>query len=107
MGCFGIGSIEVAFSEVERDFLERAPFPLFRFGQPEHFMLGIPQGALPAHEFLAANLDKLVHELHSCDVKPINPCTLADSAEDRFNLPCRFVPISAYIAVQQNAASEP
>jgi hypothetical protein len=73
MGCLGIGTIKVAFSEVERNLIESPLFPLFCLCQPENPAFGIPQGALSAHKFLAANFDKLIHELHSCGVKPINP----------------------------------
>jgi hypothetical protein len=73
MGYFGIGTGEVAFSEVERDLIERALFPLFCLCQPENSTFGIQQGTLSTHKFLAANFDKLVHELHSCGVKPTNP----------------------------------
>jgi hypothetical protein len=73
MGCLGIGAAEVAFSEVERDLIERALFPLFCLCQPENSAFGIQQGALSANKFLAANFDELIHELHSCGVKPINP----------------------------------
>jgi hypothetical protein len=73
MGRLGIGTIKVAFSKVECDFIKRALFPHFCLRQPEKFALGIQQGALSAHEFLTANFDKLIHELHSCGVKPINP----------------------------------
>jgi hypothetical protein len=69
----GVGIAEVAFSEVERDLIERALFPLFRLCKPKNFTLGIQQRALSAHKFLAANFDELIHELHSCGVKPINP----------------------------------
>jgi hypothetical protein len=75
----GIADIEVAFSEVERNLIKRALFPLFRLRQPENLTLGIQQSALAAHKFLIANFDELVHELHSCRVKPINPCIIAES----------------------------
>jgi hypothetical protein len=68
----GIGAIEVAFPEVERDLIERALFPLFGLCKPENSTFGIQQGALSAHKFLAANFDEFIHELHSCGVKPIN-----------------------------------
>jgi hypothetical protein len=40
-GCLEIETIRVALSEVKRDLVKRALFPLFRFGQPENPMLGI------------------------------------------------------------------
>jgi hypothetical protein len=75
----GIGKIEVAFSKVERNLIECALFPLFRLRQPENLAFGIQQGTLPAHKFLIANFDELVHELHSCHVKPINAGIIAES----------------------------
>jgi hypothetical protein len=78
-GFLGIACIEAAFSKVERNLVKRALFPLFRLRQPENLTLGIQQGTLPAHKFLIANFDELVHELHSCRVKPINPATIAES----------------------------
>ena len=66
MGCCpGFGTGEIAFSKVIGDLVQRALFPLFRLRQPERFTLGIQQRTLPAHEFLAANFNELVHELHS------------------------------------------
>jgi hypothetical protein len=35
------GHIEVAFPEVERNFIERAPLLFFGLGQPEDIALGI------------------------------------------------------------------
>jgi hypothetical protein len=71
VSCLGIGAIEVAFPEVERDLTERTLFPLFDFCKPENSTVGIQQGARSADKFLAANFDELIHELHSCGVKPI------------------------------------
>jgi hypothetical protein len=73
MGELGIGAADVTFPEVERDLVEGPLFPLFCLCQPENSPFGIQQGTLSAHKFLAANFDKLVHELHSCGVKPTNP----------------------------------
>jgi hypothetical protein len=73
------GHIEVAFSKVERNFIERALLPLFRLRQPKNLTFGIQQGTLAAHKFLIANFDELVHELHSCRVKPINPDIITES----------------------------
>jgi hypothetical protein len=70
-GCLEISAIGVALFEVKRDLVKRALFPLFRFGQPENSALGIQQRPLSAYKFLVANFDELVHELHSCGVKPI------------------------------------
>jgi hypothetical protein len=81
-GGLGRGHIEVAFSEVERNFIERALLPLFRPRQPEDLALGIPQGALPAKKFLVANFNKPLHELHSLGVKPICLARIADSGMD-------------------------
>ena len=67
----GRGHIEIAFSKVERNFIQRALLPLFRLRQPEGFALGIPLGTLPAKKFLAANFNEPLHELHSLGVKPI------------------------------------
>jgi hypothetical protein len=78
-GVLGIADIEVAFSKVERNLVKRALFPLFRLRQPENLTLGIQQGTLPAHKFLITNFDELVHELHSCRVKPINSVIIAES----------------------------
>jgi hypothetical protein len=36
-----INAIRVTLSKVKRDLVERALFPLFRFGQPENSTLGI------------------------------------------------------------------
>jgi hypothetical protein len=70
-GCLEINAIGVALSEVKRDLVKRALFPLFRFGKPENSALGIQQRPLSAYKFLVPNFDELVHELHSCGVKPI------------------------------------
>ena len=64
-------AVEVAFPEVIGNLIERALFPCFRFRQPEQPAFSIQHGALAAHELLAANFDKLPHELHSRGVKPI------------------------------------
>jgi hypothetical protein len=64
-GCLEISAIGFALSEVKRDLVKRALFPLFRFGQPENSALGIQQRPLSAYKFLVANFDELVHELHS------------------------------------------
>jgi hypothetical protein len=64
-GCLEISAIGIALSEVKRDLVKRALFPLFRFGQPENSALGIQQRPLSAYKFLIANFDELVHELHS------------------------------------------
>lgn len=42
----GTGNIEVAFPEMERNFIERAPLPFFGLCQPEVFSLGIQWHAL-------------------------------------------------------------
>jgi hypothetical protein len=87
-GSLPITFSEVAFSKVECDLVERALFPLFCFCQPKNFAFGIQQGALAADKFLLANFDQPVHELHSCDVKPIYLATLAGSPDrSLFNLP--------------------
>jgi hypothetical protein len=78
-GFLGIANIEVAFSKMERDLVKRALLPLFRLRQPENLTLGIQQRTLPAHKFLIAKFNELVHELHSCRVKPINAPTIAES----------------------------
>jgi hypothetical protein len=62
---------EVAFPEVERNFVERALLPFFGLGQPETLALTVQHRALAADVFLAANFDEPLHELHSCGVKPI------------------------------------
>jgi hypothetical protein len=88
-GVLGIADIEVAFSKMERNLIKRALFPLFRLRQPENLTLGIQQSTLAAYKFLIANFDELVHELHSCRVKPINPSIIAESgpAVLAFSLP--------------------
>jgi hypothetical protein len=70
------GSIEVAFPEMERNFVKRTLLPFFGFCEPENPTLGIKVRTLPAKIFLAANFNELVHELHSC-VKPIDAGTVA------------------------------
>jgi hypothetical protein len=60
-----VGVVEVAFSEVERNLVERALLPLFRLRQPEYLTLGIQHGALSANKFLAANFNELFHQPHS------------------------------------------
>jgi hypothetical protein len=77
-GGLGIGTIEIALSEVKRDLIQRALFPFFGLCQPEDFALRIAHRTLSANEFLAANLDQLFHELHSRGVKPICPTTIAE-----------------------------
>lgn len=62
----GISPAEVAFPEVERDFVERPLLPLFGLRQPESSAFGIQQSTLAAHEFLVANFDELVHDPHPC-----------------------------------------
>jgi hypothetical protein len=56
---------EIALSKMERNLIERALFPLFGLRQPEKPALSVVSCALPAHGFLTANLNELVHELHS------------------------------------------
>src|ERR1019366_1705079 len=73
------GSIEIAFPEMERNFVKRTLLPLFGFREPENPTLGIKVRTLPAKIFLAADFNELVHELHSC-VKPIDAETIAESA---------------------------
>jgi hypothetical protein len=63
--------IEVAFPEMERNFVERALLPLFGLGQPKILALAIQHRTLATDIFLAANFDEPLHELHSCGVKPI------------------------------------
>jgi hypothetical protein len=60
----------IAFSKMIGDLIACAPFPLLGLRQPESPMLGVVRCALPAYEFLIANLNQLVHELHSSGVKP-------------------------------------
>jgi len=50
-----ISTIAVAFSKVERNFIKRALFPLFRLCQPEDPGLEIQGCALPANKFLVWN----------------------------------------------------
>ena len=54
--------IEIALSEVIRDFVKRALFPLLGLRQPENPALGIQRGARSAHLLLTAYLRELVHE---------------------------------------------
>jgi hypothetical protein len=75
----GFSFIEVAFSKLKRNLIKRALFPLFGFRQPENLTLGIQQSTLSAHKLLIANFDELVHELHSCRVKPIDDGIIAES----------------------------
>jgi hypothetical protein len=72
-----VGTIEIALSEVIRDFVERALFPLLGLRQPENPALGIQRGALSAHLFLAAYLHEPVHEPPLPAVKPIYSATLS------------------------------
>jgi hypothetical protein len=58
--CFRV--IEIALSEVIRDFVERALLPLLGLGQPENPALGIKRGTLATNLFLTAYLDEPVHE---------------------------------------------
>jgi hypothetical protein len=78
-GCLGLCTIAVAFSEVKRNLVKRALFPLFGLCQPENSSFGIQQSTLATHRLLATNFDEPVHELHSCGVKPIYTRTLAES----------------------------
>jgi hypothetical protein len=63
--------IQIALSEVIRDFVERALFPFLGLGQPENSTLGIQRGALSAHLLLTAYLHEPVHEPTPA-VKPID-----------------------------------
>jgi hypothetical protein len=54
--------IEIALSEVIRDFVERALLPFLGLGQPENPALGIKRGTLATNLFLTAYLDEPVHE---------------------------------------------
>ena len=72
------GSFEIAFPEVERNFVERPLLPLFGFREPEQLTLGIMQRTLTAEILLAADFNEPVHELHSF-VKPIRISTIAES----------------------------
>jgi hypothetical protein len=58
--CFRV--IETAFSEVTRDFVERALLPFLCLSQPESPALGIKRGTLATNPFLTAYLDEPVHE---------------------------------------------
>ena len=73
-----IGSFEIAFPEVECDFVKRPLLPLFSFREPEQLTLGIMQRTLTAEMLLAADFNEPVHELHSF-VKPIRISTIAES----------------------------
>jgi hypothetical protein len=73
------GSIEIAFPEMERNFVKRTLLPFFGFCEPKNPTLGIKIRTLTAKIFLAANFNELVHELHSC-VKPIDAGTITESA---------------------------
>src|SRR5512140_3178348 len=64
---------------MKRDLVERALLPLFRLRQPENPSLGIMRRAFSADQFLAANFDQLLHELHSRGVKPSCRNILAES----------------------------
>jgi hypothetical protein len=50
--------IEVALSEVIRDFVERALLPFLCLGQPENPALGIKRGTLATKLFLTAYLNQ-------------------------------------------------
>jgi hypothetical protein len=54
--------IEIALSEVIRDFVERALLPFLGLSQPENPALGIKRGTLATNLFLTAYLDEPVHE---------------------------------------------
>jgi hypothetical protein len=84
-GGLRVGVDAIAFSEMKRDLIERALFPLFSLRQPENPALGIVSRTLPAHRFLAANLHELVHKLHSGGVKPTSPRILAESEPESLN----------------------
>jgi hypothetical protein len=58
--CFRV--IEIALSEVIRDFVERTLLPLLRLAQPENPALGIKRGTLATNLLLTAYLDEPVHE---------------------------------------------
>jgi hypothetical protein len=73
-----LGAFEIALPKIIRDFVERALFPLFGFSEPENPAFGIERRALSAEEFLPADFNELVHELHS-SVKPISLRTIAES----------------------------
>jgi hypothetical protein len=72
-----IRSLEIAFPEVECNFVKSTLLPLFSFREPEHLTLGIMQRTLTAKIFLAADFNEPVHELHSF-VKPIRASTIAE-----------------------------
>ncbi len=69
----------MALPEVMSDLIKRALFPFLGLRQPEHSTLGIQRGTLSAHVFLTANLRELVHDPHSCGVKPICAAELSRS----------------------------
>jgi hypothetical protein len=73
-----MGRLEIALSKMIGNLVQRALSPLFGFGKPENPAFGIQQGTLTAKEFLTADFNKLVHELHS-RVKPISPRNIAKS----------------------------
>jgi hypothetical protein len=73
-----VGTLQIAFPEVKRDFVKRALFPLLGLGKPENPVLGIQRGALSTHLLLTAYLHELVHDPHSCGVKPIYGTILAE-----------------------------
>src|SRR5258708_16022339 len=75
----------IAFPEVIGDFIKRELFPFLGLRQPKYLMLAVKQGALPANHLLAADFNELVHELHSCGVKPIYPQSLTDSDGNSFH----------------------
>jgi hypothetical protein len=54
--------IEIALSEVIRDFVERALLPFLGLRQPENPALGIKRGTLATDLLLTAYLDEPVHE---------------------------------------------
>src|ERR1700756_5832861 len=58
--CFRL--IEIALSEVVRDFVERALLPFLGLSQPENPALGIKRCTLAANLLLTAYLDEPVHE---------------------------------------------
>jgi hypothetical protein len=65
-----VRTIVVAFPEIKRNLVKRALFPLLGLRQPKGPALGIERSALPAQSFLATNLHKPIHDLHSCGAKP-------------------------------------
>lgn len=83
----GFHIFEIAFPEVERDFIERALLPLFCLSQPENLALGIQHGAFSANKFLAANFSELFHELPR-GVKPICFHSLTEFERESLTLLC-------------------